>query len=136
MITHRPVTGSLRSSDICCECVHIHFDSGRAAQEVYRDHVEPARCFRKVVPRQVVGRHPRNPALFPRGDRSAGTAKTVMPPRLHLDEDEHRPMTGDDVNLAISRAMTTGKNDVPAATQLLAREILAHFSECLTDVPG
>jgi hypothetical protein len=59
-----------------------------------------------------------------------------MPARLHLDEDGRRPVARDDVDFAMPGAVAAGKNGVPAAAELGAREIFAHYSEDLAVIVG
>ena len=59
-----------------------------------------------------------------------------MPARLHLDEDGGRSVTRDDVDFAMPGPVAAGKNGVPSAAELGAREIFAHFTEDLASITG
>src|SRR5688572_7067184 len=132
MITQRPVTGSLRSSDI--ESVPINLDARDVARDIHVHHVEPARAVPQPAPQQIVGAHAQHPALLQGRDRVGAVAEGAAVPGLHLHNDDGRTIAGDDINFSVLRAIATGQNCVPSATQFLAGEIFTQFSKILARV--
>ena len=92
------------------ERVLVDLDARTALIKVDGNDVEPARRLQQAMARQIVARHPHNTPLLPHRYRGTRPAKRNVPPRLDLDEHDRLPLTRNDVDLAISRAVTTGKN--------------------------
>src|SRR6266850_171390 len=131
IITHRPVIGSLRNSGI--ECVLENLDLRSTRVEMNRDDVEPAGAAGQMMSRHVIHRQLRDPVLLEPCDRLGCLAKGAAITRLDLDEDQRRAVARDDIQFTTAAAIAPGKDCVPAALQLPAREIFAGFAE---DLPG
>jgi hypothetical protein len=71
----------------------------------------------------------RHPAALDESDRFGSLSERAVLPRLHLYEHHRLSIAGDDIQFATSVAVPAGKNCVPAAFELTAREILAGFAE-------
>jgi diadenosine tetraphosphate (Ap4A) HIT family hydrolase len=113
MITHRPVTGSLRSSDI--ECVPINLDPRVAAFHVHVDDIEPAGASRQTSPQQVVSSHAQHAAPLQAGHGRGAFAEGPSCARFHFHHHNRLAIAGNDVDFAEAGAVAAGKNDVPAA---------------------
>ena len=96
--------------------------------DVDGDDIEAARTIVKVVAREVVERHLRDTALFPRCHGGGAAAEFVAGPRFDFNEDGDLAIPGHDVDFAESRPVSPGKNHVPAAPELVAGELFARFS--------
>src|SRR5262245_50528227 len=133
MMTHRPLTGSLRSSGI--EGVLINRHDRSAALEMNRHDVETARS---IVPQRlcrIQRREPDETASLHARHRFRCVAKVARLARLDLDERQRLPVARDDVNFSTLFAPAPVENFIPAALELLNREIFARFSESLA-LPG
>src|SRR2546423_9737321 len=127
MITHRPVTGSLRSSGI--ESVLKDLDDGPFAVEMNRHDVEPAGTLADVLSHDVIGGElPESQPLQP-GNRLRRLTETVSVARLHFHEHQRRTVARDDVDFSTPPAVPSGKYCVPAAFELATRQIFAGFAE-------
>src|SRR5919202_1195206 len=129
MMTHRPVTGSLRSSGI--EGVLKDLHDGTSAVELNRHDVESAGTLAEVLSHDVVGGEPRHSQPLQRGDRLGRLAEGAAVARLHFDEHERRTIARDDVNFSTLPAVPSGKYCVPATLELATCEIFARFPELL-----
>src|SRR4051812_17335079 len=148
MITQRPETGSRRSSGIkqstghrhnlptrrshAVERILKHFDFGTARVEVDRHHIEPAGAVGQTMPAHVVDRELRDPPALERRDRFGGRPKRMAVARLHFDENDRLPVSGDDVDFSTAAAIAPRDNCVPAPFEFGAGEIFAGFSKNYT----
>src|SRR5262245_6474031 len=98
------------------------------ADAIDGDDVEAAGNVETAGVREVVEGHGPDPTAFAGGQRLDGRTAVFRPAGAHLDEHNHGAVAGDDVNFSKPRAVTPGKNCVPAALELRAREIFAAFS--------
>src|SRR5947208_2990051 len=113
MMTQRPVTGSLRSSDI--ESVLIHLNARNAGLVPDGHDIEPAPPIEPSAARKIIHSHPPDAALLPHGDGLSPVAVLPAGARLHLDKHNHVLVARDDVNFSVLGSVTPGKNCVPAA---------------------
>src|SRR5581483_10403619 len=130
MITHRPVTGSLRSCGI--ESVLEDLDRRPASVELDRHDVEAAGGVCESVSHQIVERHSCHAPALQRGNRLGALAERAAVPRLHFDEHDRGSVAGDDVDFASACAVPSCKYCVPAPLQLAAGELLAVFAQDYT----
>src|SRR5262245_58134839 len=82
-----------------------------------------------MVAQQILVGQLRDPPLFGEGHGFRRVPELPARTRLHLDEHQHGAVARDDVQFSTADPKTPGNNRVPAARQLLAREILAAFPE-------
>jgi hypothetical protein len=125
MITHRPVTGSLRSSGI--ECVLNHADHRLVPVNVNRHDVEPARARAHPPPAHVLHREPGDPPALSRRHGFARRPASRAITRFHLDENENAAISRDDVDFSSPPPPAPGKNCIPAALEFTAGEIFAEY---------
>jgi hypothetical protein len=104
----------------------------RRADAVDGHHVEAAGIIDAPGPGEIVERHRAYLPSLPERNRLDGLAIPRGSAGLHLDEDNRPPVLADDVNFSKPRAVPSGKNDVPAASEFATRELFSGFSEDLT----
>src|SRR5262249_47954264 len=94
-----------------------------------RHDVETTGTVCQTVAHHVVVRKSREAATLDEVDSFCRDAVRTILPRFHLYKHHRHAVAGDDVQFATSLAVPSGKNCVPAALELAAREIFAGFAQ-------
>ena len=111
------------------ECVRDDLDRWTVCSDDDRHDIEATGTIGHPLPREKV-RGSRNdaPALRPCDGIGTRTIRGAVS-CLHFDEDDRRPLLGDDVNFATAAPISSGKNRAPAAFQFATGQVFADFSK-------